>query len=62
MRTWMKKRVVDVCPSGRNLLREGGVHFRVWAPSRTSVDVLLEDRIEFALEAEEENGYFCGTL
>ena len=40
---------------------EGGVHFRVWAPARRSVSVVLEGGSETALERE-DLGYFSGCL
>ena len=49
----------DVCRLGCMPVGGGGVHFRLWAPLRTSVHVLLGDE-RIALEAEEENGYFSG--
>jgi maltooligosyltrehalose trehalohydrolase len=36
------------------------VHFRVWAPRRTRVDVLLDDRAAIQLNPE-PGGYFSGT-
>jgi 1,4-alpha-glucan branching enzyme len=30
-------------PVGAEILPEGGVHFRVWAPDRKKVEVLLEE-------------------
>jgi maltooligosyltrehalose trehalohydrolase len=40
---------------------EGGVHFRVWAPSRERVSVLFESGRVAALDAE-PNGYFAGFV
>jgi maltooligosyltrehalose trehalohydrolase len=40
-------------------LTDGGVHFRVWAPRRTRIDVVVEDAREMALDRE-PNGYFSG--
>jgi maltooligosyltrehalose trehalohydrolase len=51
-------------PIGAELVREEGVHFRVWAPARRRVRVVVEDggRAEpFDLEAEED-GYFSGHV
>jgi maltooligosyltrehalose trehalohydrolase len=42
-------------------ITEGGVSFRVWAPARTSVRVVLDAGGEHAL-APEGNGYFSGVL
>ena len=39
---------------------DGGVHFRVWAPSRTEVAAVIEGR-DFPL-SREENGYFSGLV
>ena len=39
----------------------GGVRFRVWAPRRRSVEVVLEDSRPLRLEAE-TNGYFSGVV
>src|SRR6476661_6761154 len=61
MRTLEKKCVGRRLPVGAEPIREGGVHFRLWAPLRTSVHVVLGDR-RIALEAEEENGYFSGKV
>ena len=38
-------------------LKDGGVHFRGWAPQSRRVAVLLDDGGEFALTAEAE-GYW----
>ena len=49
-------------PVGAEALPGGGVHFRVWAPRRRRVEVVLEGADApgpFALE-EEEGGYFSG--
>jgi maltooligosyltrehalose trehalohydrolase len=39
----------------------GGVHFRVWAPRRTRVSVVLDDGREEPLEADAD-GYFAGVI
>ena len=39
--------------------KDGGVHFRVWAPQSRRVAVLLDDGAEFALKAEKD-GYWSG--
>jgi maltooligosyltrehalose trehalohydrolase len=56
-------------PVGAEALPEGGIHFRVWAPRRRRIVVVLEGgagaganaRGEFDLRSE-ENGYFSGTI
>ena len=51
-------------PCGAEASPEGGVHFRVWAPRRRRVEVVVEDggRAEaFELRAEEE-GHFSGRV
>jgi maltooligosyltrehalose trehalohydrolase len=47
-------------PVGAEVVPEG-VHFRVWAPARREVDVLLEDGSSVPL-APEPGGYFSGLL
>lgn len=47
-------------PVGAETASSGGVHFRVWAPRRWKVDVLVEDR-SYPLQAE-QNGYYSGFL
>ena len=59
MRTLEKMRVGRRLPVGAEPVRGGGVHFRLWAPLRISVHVLVGGE-RIALEAE-ENGYFSGT-
>jgi len=57
-------------PVGAEIVPEGGVHFRVWAPRRRDVEVVLEtasggatDRQTHSLKLEpEEKGYFSGYL
>ena len=39
----------------------GGVHFRVWAPFRGSVDVVIEDSTAIPL-GKEQNGYFSAVV
>ncbi|HEY5313809.1 MAG TPA: malto-oligosyltrehalose trehalohydrolase [Pirellulales bacterium] len=52
-------------PIGAEIAAEGGVSFRVWAPQRQRIDVVLEggpgegDRLALGREA---GGYFFGTL
>src|SRR5829696_8291987 len=49
-------------PVGAEVLPGGGVHFRVWAPGRETVEVVLEDGgAAFRLEPE-EGGYFSALL
>src|SRR5262245_17470612 len=38
-----------------------GVHFRVWAPIRKKVDVVMEGACPIALE-NEKNGFFSGWV
>ncbi len=49
-------------PAGAEPVPGGGVHFRVWAPQRKSVDVALAgEPVEFVpLQRETEEGYFSG--
>src|SRR6185436_6038291 len=56
-------------PIGAEVLPDGGVHFRVWAPRRKSVEVALEGRrradnvpSEFVRLEAEPDGYFSGTV
>lgn len=58
-------------PIGAEALPRGGVHFRVWAPDRKKVEVVLDpdegpgkscDSSEFFPLATENNGYFSGTV
>ena len=51
-------------PIGAEVQSERGVHFRVWAPRRTRVDVVLEGgAVTQALEAEAGgDGYFSGLV
>jgi maltooligosyltrehalose trehalohydrolase len=48
-------------PVGAETLAAGGVHFRVWAPRRHAVDVVMEGHPPAPLSAE-GNGYFSGTM
>ncbi|HWB87384.1 MAG TPA: malto-oligosyltrehalose trehalohydrolase [Bryobacteraceae bacterium] len=48
-------------PIGAELLPTGGAHFRVWAPRRKKVEVVLESGGNFALEAE-SGGYYSGSV
>jgi len=38
----------------------GGVHFRVWAPKRTRVEVVVEDTGDAVELGGEADGYFAG--
>lgn len=57
-------------PVGAEVLSEGGTHFRVWAPKRKKVEVVIEppagDKSEGALPAvelePEPRGYFSGAV
>src|SRR5215472_6627347 len=57
-------------PIGAEVLPEGGVHFRVWAPRRRRVEVVLEGetanphkREARAVKLEpEEDGYYSGQV
>ena len=42
-------------------LHDRGVHFRVWAPRRRRVDVVIDGR-DHALDPEGETGYFAGSV
>ncbi len=46
------------CPIGAEVTRDG-THFRVWAPIRTKVEVLIEGGPVVTLDAE-DGGYFSG--
>src|SRR5262244_1772831 len=49
---------------GAEVLKSGGVHFRVWAPRRRIIAVVLEGKgavQEFSLEPEMA-GYFSGIV
>ena len=64
-RNWPPRRL----PVGAEVIPGGGVHFRVWAPQRHSVEVVLEppehepqsERKGFGLQPE-DNGYFSGLV
>jgi maltooligosyltrehalose trehalohydrolase len=50
-------------PIGAELVTEKGVHFRVWAPRRRQVEVVLEGDRPSALRLEaERDGYFAGLI
>src|SRR5215469_17672781 len=47
-------------PIGAEIAPEGGVHFRVWAPRRNKVEVVLEEQsVETSLDAADES--VCAT-
>ena len=51
-------------PVGAEVWPTGGVHFRVWAPSCSRVEVVLEKPADanFSFELEKESdGYFAGA-
>src|SRR5687768_11433906 len=49
-------------PIGAEILPEGGVHFRVWAPQRKRCEVVIENgRAPVALDREPD-GYFAGVV
>jgi maltooligosyltrehalose trehalohydrolase len=49
-------------PIGAELMAGGGAHFRVWAPKRRRVDVVLEGQnVDPVALAPEANGYFSGA-
>jgi len=48
-------------PIGAEPQREGGVHFRLWAPRCRKIAVEIEGLPAFALEPEGD-GYFSGWL
>jgi len=47
-------------PIGTEVQAEGGVHFRVWAPSAKAVFVVFENSPGVVALASEGNGYFSG--
>jgi maltooligosyltrehalose trehalohydrolase len=49
-------------PVGAEALPWGGVHFRVWAPRRARVEVVLEGGDSAFELAREEGGYFSGLV
>jgi len=55
-------------PVGAEIVPEGGVHFRVWAPDRKNVDVVLESENHTSSEEvcsrlqPENEGYFAGHI
>ncbi len=53
-------------PIGAEIATDGGVHFRVWAPRRRTVDVVLFDRDDTSVRvmplARNHDGYFSGVV
>jgi maltooligosyltrehalose trehalohydrolase len=57
-------------PVGAEVLSDGSVHFRVWAPRRKTVSVVLENGIDFEITDNpiivplnpEKKGYFSGKV
>jgi maltooligosyltrehalose trehalohydrolase len=62
-----KPEVIRRLPVGAEAQRSGGAHFRVWAPSRKTVEVMLEcsggggGAVPYELDRE-GNGYFSGII
>jgi maltooligosyltrehalose trehalohydrolase len=62
-----KPEVIRRLPVGAEPQQSGGVHFRVWAPSRKTVEVMLErsgrggGAVPYELDRE-GNGYFSGII
>jgi maltooligosyltrehalose trehalohydrolase len=52
-----------VSPIGAEILREGGASFRVWAPQRKRIQVVLESGpgAPALIELKSEDGFFSGT-
>jgi maltooligosyltrehalose trehalohydrolase len=49
-------------PVGAELAPDGGVHFRVWAPHASRVEVVLEGRADVVTLSREHDGYFSGEV
>ncbi|MGH9938348.1 MAG: malto-oligosyltrehalose trehalohydrolase [Blastocatellia bacterium] len=48
---------------GAGVLPRGGTHFRVWAPRRRTVEVVIESASGLAFDlAPEDDGYFAGVI
>ena len=60
MTTQMKPVATRRHPVGAELLPSGGVHFRVWAPRRQSVDVEIDG--EHTALDRDTHGYFAGLV
>jgi maltooligosyltrehalose trehalohydrolase len=60
------KPLCEICerlPVGEEMQPVGGVHFRVWAPDKKLIAILIEDVVSRVREIElmpEEAGYFSG--
>jgi maltooligosyltrehalose trehalohydrolase len=74
-RSAQQPKVLDVRPQrrlpvGADVLPDGGMHFRVWAPQRQRVEVVLEGGPRYSSEGEpavfalepEGTGYFSGLV
>src|SRR5947209_10170646 len=48
-------------PVGAELLPQGGVHFRVWAPKRRRIDVVVDGRAGVVELHRDDGGYFAGV-
>ena len=48
-------------PFGAEVLRDGGVRFRLWAPSRDAVALVLEDEGRVQPMARLEDGFLALT-
>ena len=59
----MKEKAKRRLPIGAEIQHDGHTHFRVWAPRRRTVEVVLEGPAEgaFLLKTEPE-GYFAGLV
>jgi maltooligosyltrehalose trehalohydrolase len=55
-------RVARRLPVGAEALAGGGAHFRVWAPRRARVEVVLEGELGSAFELEREDGGYFSAL
>src|SRR5258706_15741529 len=53
-------------PVGAELIQSGGTHFRVWAPDRKSIALVVEDAYGLELSnnplTAERDGYFSGFV
>src|SRR5713226_8682500 len=47
---------------GAEVIQDGGVHFRVWAPRRKQVDVVLQREAHLVKLEAERDGYFSGQV
>jgi len=66
--TSLTDKLIEICrrlPIGAEVQPEGDVHFRVWAPKKRTVAVVIEDGRFKGMEIElmpEGNGYFSGKF